>query len=66
MKDGFITVRELIAQLQTFPEDAIVFSGGCDCDGESDGAELIAGDCAYDASSRWARPYVLIRRAPGR
>lgn len=36
-----ITVAELIAALQKQPQDALVLSEGCDCDGFATGAELV-------------------------
>ena len=37
-----ITVAELIKLLQELPQDAEVFSEGCDCYGECSGASLMA------------------------
>jgi len=39
-KKKAITVAELIEQLQALPQDAVVLSEGCDCDGEAKGATL--------------------------
>ena len=50
-----LTVRELIARLQTFPMDAKVQTEGCDCYGDACGAELVEG--------RGGAPsYVLVTR----
>ena len=35
-----ITVRELIAQLETMPPDAFVHTEGCDCVGPCSGARM--------------------------
>jgi hypothetical protein len=43
MMDEHITVKELIKQLQEMPQDALVYSEGCDCVGPATGA-------AYDDS----------------
>jgi hypothetical protein len=37
-----VTVRQLIEQLQKFPEDAAVLVEGCDCIGPCSGATLPA------------------------
>lgn len=35
-----ITVRELIAVLETMPPGAFVFTEGCDCEGPCSGAQI--------------------------
>ncbi len=52
-KDKQITVAELIAILQTFDKDLLVWAEGCDCVGEAVGAVV-----KNDSDG----PYVLVIR----
>lgn len=44
MDKEILTVAELIALLQTMPQDAEVWHEGCDCWGKANGVELQPGD----------------------
>lgn len=41
MKTYFLTVKELIEKLNAMPQDAVVITEGCDCNGQADGVELV-------------------------
>jgi hypothetical protein len=43
--DHHVTVAEMIAILQRLPQDALVYSEGCDCTGKANGAEFDGENC---------------------
>ncbi len=44
-----ITVQELITLLSEQPPNAVVFTEGCDCEGEADGITPVEEDGSYPA-----------------
>lgn len=59
IREGTITVAELIKQLQQLPQDLPVQAEGCDCYGEAKGARYVEAEVFYGASQE---AYVLIER----